>query len=107
MFVNKIKKGQKMSTIAERFKEIRTSKGWRSQAIMADQLDMTRQAIANVEAGNNNPSIDTINKLIVEFNINANWLIAGVGEMFIPQIDDENPQLQKVVESMLKKHGLI
>lgn len=34
-----------MSTIAERFKEIRVNKGIRSQAALADKLGVKRQAI--------------------------------------------------------------
>lgn len=95
-----------MTTIAERFKEIRMFKNWRTQSNMADELGIKRQAVANVEAGNNNPSIDTINKLIVEFNVNANWLIAGIGEPFLEN-KEEKQKLEVIVEDLLKKHGLI
>ena len=95
-----------MSTIAERFKEIRLNKRM-TQAEYANSLEIKRQVVANIEIGHSKPTIDIVQKCIEEFNVNANWLLAGVGEMFIPQIDDENPELEKVVENMLKKHGLI
>ncbi len=84
-----------MSTIAERFKKIRSLKGWRTQNDMAEQLGLKRQAVANVEAGNNNPSIETIIKLIIDFNINANWLLAGIGEPFMNEINEElSPEME-------------
>ena len=84
-----------MSTIAERFKEIRLNKRM-TQAEYANSLEIKRQVVANIEIGHSKPTIDIVQKCIEEFNVNANWLLAGVGEMFIPQIDDENPQLEKM-----------
>lgn len=95
-----------MTTIAERFKEIRMLKNWRTQSNMADELGIKRQAVANVEAGNNNPSIETINKLVTEFNVNANWLIAGIGEPFLETPEDDK-RITAIVDEILKKHGLI
>lgn len=99
-----------MSTIAERFKEIRYQKGWRTQADMAEQLGLKRQAIANVEAGNNNPSIETIIKLIEDFNVNANWLLAGKGDPFLlPPFeevkDDFEQRVKAIFKEMMKEQG--
>lgn len=52
-----------MDTISERLKFIRNEKRF-SQAELANLLDITKQAVANVEIGRNNPSIDFISKLI-------------------------------------------
>lgn len=94
-----------MSTIAERFKEIRKEKRI-TQAEYAEVLGISRQVVANTEAGNNNPAIDTINKLITEFNVNANWLIAGIGEPFLETPEDDD-RITAIVDEILKKHGLI
>lgn len=94
-----------MTIIAERLKEIRKEKRM-TQTEFGEKLSVTKQAIASAECGNNNPSIDTINKLIVEFNVNANWLIAGIGEPFLEN-KEENQKLEVIVEKILKKHGLI
>lgn len=96
-----------MSTIADRFKQIRLNKGIRSQATMADKLGVTRQAIANVESGHNNPSIETICKLIETFNINANWLLTGKGDVYIEASDELSPELEKALDKFLKKKGLL
>ena len=75
---------------------------------MAQLLDITKQAIANVEVGRNNPSIDFIHKLIVHLNVNANWLIAGVGQPFNPpKFEEVQDELEAKVEQLLKKHHLI
>ena len=54
-----------------------------SQEAFGDKLDMSRAAIAAVEAGKNGFSQDTLYKLIEKFNINLNFLLNGIGEMFI------------------------
>ncbi len=96
-----------MQTISERLKYIRNEKRF-SQAELADLLDITKQAVANVEVGRNNPSIDFISKLISNLNVNANWLIAGVGKPFNPpKFEDVEDELTQKVESLLKKHNLI
>lgn len=51
-----------MDTISERLKFIRNEKRF-SQAELANLLDITKQAVANVEIGRNNPSIDFISKV--------------------------------------------
>lgn len=94
-----------MNTIIDRFKEIRKEKKW-SQVAMAEELGISKQAISNIEAGNSKPSIDTINKLIVDLNVNANWLIAGIGEPFLEAPEDDE-RITAIVDEILKKHGLI
>lgn len=96
-----------MDTISERLKFIRIEKRF-TQAELADLLQIKRQTIANIESGNNNPSIDFISKLIENLNVNANWLIAGVGKPFNPpKFEDVEDELTLKVESLLKKHNLI
>lgn len=96
-----------METISERLKFIRIEKRF-TQAELAELLQIKRQTIANIESGNNNPSIDFINKLINHLNVNANWLIAGVGQPFNPEkFEDVQDELEAKMEQLLKKHHLI
>ena len=96
-----------METISERLKYIRIEKRF-TQAELAELLQIKRQTISNIESGNNNPSIDFISKLIENLNVNANWLIAGVGKPFNPpKFEDVEDELTLKVESLLKKHNLI
>ena len=91
-----------METISERLKYIRIEKRF-TQAELAELLQIKRQTIANIESGNNNPSIDFISKLIENLNVNANWLIAGVGKPFNPpKFEDVEDELTLKVESLLK-----
>lgn len=96
-----------METISERLKFIRIEKRF-TQAELAELLQIKRQTIANIESGNNNPSIDFIYKLINHLNVNANWLIAGVGQPFNPaKFEDVQDELEAKMEQLLKKHHLI
>lgn len=96
-----------MSSIGEKLKELRIEKRM-TQAGLAEKLNVKRQTIANIEAEKNNPSIELINKLIIDFNVNANWLIAGIGKPFNPaQFEDVQDELTLKVEELLKKHNLI
>lgn len=101
----KLGKGFKFMTISEKFKEIRKHKNI-TQTEFGGKLGVTKQSIANIECGKNNPSIELISKLICNFNVNANWLIAGIGEPFLEN-KEENQKLEVIVEKILKKHGLI
>ena len=93
-----------MSTIAERLKEVRKEKRM-TQTELGEKLGVTKQAIANVECEKNNPSIEIISKLICNLNINANWLIAGVGEMFITS-GAQKDELKSTIIEVLKDLGI-
>lgn len=94
-----------MTTIAERLKEIRKEKRM-TQTELGEVLGVTKQAIASAEVGNNNPSIKFISKLITDLNVNANWLIAGIGEPFLETPEDDE-RITAIVDEVLKKYGLI
>lgn len=53
-----------------------------SQEAYGDKIGLSRAAVAAVEANKNKFSQDTLYKLSEEFNINLNFLVNGVGEMF-------------------------
>ncbi len=91
--------------IPERFKEIRKSFN-ETQTEFGARLDVTKQSIANIECGKNNPSIELISKLICNLNVNANYLLAGIGEPFL-ETKEESDKLEAIVNEILKKHGLI
>mgnify|MGYP002627251070 CR=1 FL=1 len=70
-----------MQTLGERLKQIRTDKNL-TQSEFGKLIGVTKQAIANVECGHSNPSIEFLNQLIEIFSLNINWLISGKGEIF-------------------------
>ena len=49
---------------------------------LADTIGVNRSTISHILSGRNKPSIDFLEKLLNTFpNINANWLISGIGYM--------------------------
>ena len=57
-------------------KELRLSKGL-SQQVVADYLEITRQAYSNYENGNRNPDNETLLKLSEFFNVSVDHLLRG------------------------------
>lgn len=95
-----------MQNIGNRLKSIRTEKRLTQQGL-ADIIQVSKQAVANIESGHNKPSIEFISKLIENLNINSNWLIAGKGSMFnAPKYEDVKDEILKEVEGMLRKRGI-
>ena len=93
-----------------RLKEIRVKLGL-SQEEFGRRLGLSRAAIAAVEGGKNKFSQDVLCKLILTFNVNLNFLIAGIGDMFISEksalkYEDAKADILKEVEKMLKERGL-
>lgn len=57
-----------------------------SPAIFADEIGVQRSSVSHILSGRNNPSYDFIFKILDRFkNLNAEWLITGVGEMYKKQ----------------------
>ena len=49
---------------------------------LADNIGVNRATISHILSGRNKPSIDFLQKLLSDFpNLNANWLIVGIGYM--------------------------
>jgi transcriptional regulator with XRE-family HTH domain len=96
-----------MKTIGERLKKIRTTKHL-TQSEMGASIGVSKQAIANVESGHNKPSIEFISKLIENYNVNSNWLISEVGQMFnAPKYEEVEDVMESKVLEILKKQGVI
>ena len=51
-------------------------------SVLADTIGVNRATISHILSGRNKPSIDFLEKLLSAYpNINANWLITGIGYM--------------------------
>ncbi|GHU59445.1 hypothetical protein AGMMS49975_26990 [Clostridia bacterium] len=48
----------------------------------------TNKAISSIENDNNTPTQPFVNAICSKFNINKEWLLDGVGDMLIPDIED-------------------
>lgn len=77
-----------MTTIADRFLEIRKANGL-SQAAFAEQLNLSQNFIWMVEKGQREPSDRTISDICRIFAIREDWLRTGSGEMQEPMTKEE------------------
>lgn len=70
----------------ERLKELRMKKGI-SQQIVADHLEITRQAYSNYENGNRDPDKEMLLKLAEYFDVSVDYLLRG--EQKKPLVNDD------------------
>lgn len=68
----------------ERLKELRMAKGV-SQQIVADYLEITRQAYSNYENGNRAPDNETLLKLAEYFDVTVDYLLRGKEKVPTPE----------------------
>lgn len=100
--MEKIQTGGRMNT-NNRIKKIR-KKLKLSQKEFANKLalsDYTR--ISDIEREKVKPSIDVLEKIIDSFEINANWLLSGHGDMFVTKQESKMYELRKYLDGRLKK----
>ena len=65
----------------ERLKNWMESEGLKP-SVLADTIGVNRATISHILSDRNKPSIDFLEKLLSAYpNINANWLISGIGYM--------------------------
>ena len=77
-----------MSTINERFRELRKTLGL-SQVKFGTPIGLTRDEIKNIEYDKTSPRDITIPIICREFNVSERWLRTGEGEMFVQLSRDE------------------
>lgn len=54
-----------------------------SPAHFADEIGVQRSSVSHILSGRNNPSFDFIQKILQRYkNLNAEWLIMGVGDIY-------------------------
>ena len=77
-----------------RFEELKPSQ-------LADNIGVNRATISHILSARNKPSIDFLKKLLSTYpNLNANWLILGLGYMHINnelKVKQESKKIEKVV----------
>ena len=95
--------------ISERLCKIR-KKLLLSQADISTQTGISYRAYSSYERGERKPSIEFLELLVTKFNINLNYLVAGIGEMFIAnaqQFEQEQEVFAQKVRQILKEEKLI
>ena len=79
-----------------------------SQEDISTQIGISYRAYSSYEREDRKPPIDFLEKLAIQYNINLNYLIAGIGKEFIaPQFDTVKTELRSEVLQILKEQGLI
>lgn len=77
-----------VSLVGERIRKIR---GNLSQTVFAKELGLDRQSIARYESGERVIDANVIFNLMVKFNIDPNWLLAGQGNA--PELTSDEQEL--------------
>ena len=99
-------RGGGMSTQGARIKEIRTALNL-SQEEFGVIFDITKQFVSHLEKDRVYLNNDKLVKLLVDYNVNINYLLGGIGKPFNPpKYEDVKEDILKEVEQMLKDRGL-
>ena len=82
-----------------------------SQQELADKLSITKQAISNIETGKSSAGLNLLSKLLIDYNVNLNYVIGGVGDIFLADGNSEfnnsvKNSILKEVEKMLDERGI-
>ena len=97
------------NTVGSRFKYVRKMLNM-SQEMLANILDITKQAVSNIENSKSMPSIQIMSKLAIKYSINLNYLVAGIGDMYINTNNENYKNLRQTlldeVDNYLKARGI-
>lgn len=79
-----------------------------TQAEMAASIDVSYRNYAAYERDENRPTLFMLETLSKIHNVNLNWFIADIGNLFnTPPIEQVEDQLTLKVESILRSKGII
>lgn len=94
--------------IAQRIKKTRLLLN-KSQQELANELDITKQAISNIETGKCSAGVNLLSKLLIDYNVNLNYIIGGVGSVFIENkktTESLKDTILDEVEKLLAERGI-
>ena len=97
-----------MEQIGKRIKNVRKLLN-KSQEELAKELNVTKQAISNIENSKSAPSISLLSKLLIDYDININYILSGLGDVFVTKektYQSLRQSLIKEVELFLDTKGL-
>ncbi len=97
-----------MENIGIRIKKIRKILS-KSQEGLALELGLTKQAISNIETSKSLPSMAFLSKLLLDYDVNLNYIVCGVGDIFITNektYKSLRESLLKEVEQLLDARGI-
>jgi transcriptional regulator with XRE-family HTH domain len=97
-----------MTTTGIRLKKIREELRMNQQDF-ADKIGLTKSAISAVENDKSNLSQTILSRMILDLNINANYILAGIGSPFLTKQDKDDEikeNVRELIKEELKKRGL-
>ena len=95
-----------MTTQGKRLKKIRLALNLSGEEF-GKRIGVSKQYVSNLEADRNVLNNEKLVSLLVDFNVNLNYLIAGQGEMFnAPKFEDVRGEILNEVDKLLKARGL-
>lgn len=100
-----------METQGQRIKKIRMALNL-SQEEFGQIFDITKQYVYSLEKDKSTLNNDKLVKLLLDYHVNANYLLGGIGMMFTnsekkSEIVDIKQEILSEVRSMLKTEGLL
>jgi transcriptional regulator with XRE-family HTH domain len=98
-----------MNNIGKRIKSIRKLLN-KSQEQFASDLSISKQAVSNIENSKSMPSISLLSKLLVDLNVNINYILSGEGEIFVAKDNSLNTFKTSIiteVEKYLESRGIV
>lgn len=97
-----------MEHIGNRIKNVRKILK-KSQEDLAHELNLTKQAISNIETSKSSPSMALLSKLLLDYDVNLNYIVCGIGDIFITNEKTHKSlraSLIKEVEQLLDSRGI-
>ena len=94
--------------VASRIKKVRQLLN-KSQQELANELNITKQAISNIETGKCAAGLNLLSKLLIDYGVNLNYIIGGKGSVFLTD-EKTSASLKSAilneVENMLIERGI-
>lgn len=98
-----------MTTQGKRLKKIRLALNLSGEEF-GTKIGVSKQYVSNLEADRNVLNNEKIVLLLVDLNVNLNYLIGGKGKMFYTEEAQQDEQLEslvaQIVDKKLKEKGL-
>ncbi len=96
-----------MDTIGQRVKAVRQELKL-SQEQFGQIFNAGKSYISAVENDKSKLSVDNLVKLLLNYDVNINYILGGKGEMYINQQPSlNNDELEQKVVEVMKKYGVI
>ena len=73
-----------------------------SQRAFGEKIGIKKASMSSIEKNKSNPSTQTIKLICIEFNVNYDWLVDGVGDIFIENNDSIHERIKFLRKNELK-----